>query len=62
MYVNAFITAWEKGSITDALKEEGQEEHPSGAIHYSKFQSLIISKDEVQKELELARELNNQKK
>ena len=62
MYLNAFITAWEKGSITDALKEEGQEEHPSGAIHYSKFQSLIISKDEIQKELELAKGMHNQKR
>jgi len=62
MYVNAFITAWKKGSIMDALKEDGQEHHPSRALHYSKFQSLIISKDEIQKELELARELNNKKR
>jgi putative nucleotidyltransferase with HDIG domain len=60
MYVNALITAWKKGSITDALKEEGQKELRSGAIHYSKFQSLIISKDEIQKEL--AREMNRQKR
>jgi putative nucleotidyltransferase with HDIG domain len=62
MYVNTLITAWKKGSITDALKEEGQEKQPSTAVHYSKFQSLIISKDEIQKELELAREMNNQKR
>lgn len=62
MYVNAFITAWKKESIMDALKEDGQEHHPSRALHYSKFQSLIISKDEIQKELELARELNNKKR
>jgi putative nucleotidyltransferase with HDIG domain len=62
MYVNAFITAWKKGSIADALKEEGQEQQPPRALHYSKFQSLIISKDEVQKEFELAKKLNNQKR
>ena len=62
MYVNAFITAWRKGSIMDALKEDGQEQQPSRALHYSKFQSLIISKDEIQKELELAREMNNTKR
>ena len=62
MYVNAFITAWKKGSIVDGLKEDGQKQQPSSALHYSKFQSLIISKDEIQQELELAREVNNQKK
>ena len=62
MYVNAFITAWKKGSIVDGLKEDGQRQQPSSALHYSKFQSLIISKDEIQQELELAREVNNQKK
>jgi putative two-component system response regulator len=62
MYVNAFITAWKKGSITDALQEKGLEEHASKAIHYSKFQSLIISKDEIQKELKYAREMNNRKR
>jgi HD-GYP domain-containing protein (c-di-GMP phosphodiesterase class II) len=51
MYVNAFITAWKKGSIADALKDEGQDQQPSKAIHYSKFQSLIISKDEIQSEI-----------
>jgi len=61
MYVNAFITAWKKGSIRDTLKEDVQEQQASRALHYSKFQSLIISKDEFQKELELAREMNNQK-
>ncbi|MCG6916532.1 MAG: HD domain-containing protein [Deltaproteobacteria bacterium] len=62
MYVNAFITAWKKGSITDALKEDLQEQQVSRALHYSKFQSLIISKDEVQRELELAKKMNNPKK
>ena len=46
----------------DALKEGGQEDHPSKALHYSKFQSLIISKDEIQQEQELAREVNNHRK
>ncbi len=62
MYINAFITAWKKGSIMDALTEGGLEQQPSRALHYSKFQSLIISKDEIQLELELAREMNNQKR
>jgi len=61
MYVNAFITAWEKGSITDSLKEYGEEEHPSRGLHYSKFQSLIISKDEIQKEPGITKEMYNQK-
>jgi HD-GYP domain-containing protein (c-di-GMP phosphodiesterase class II) len=62
MYVNAFITAWKKGSIMDALKEDDQAQQPSEALHYSKFQSLIIGKDEVQKELELSKKMNNRKK
>ena len=62
MYVNAFITAWKKGNITDALKEDRQEQQVSRALHYSKFQSLIISKDEAQKELELSKKMNNPKK
>lgn len=62
MYVNAFITAWKKGSIMDALKEDDHKQQPSEALHYSKFQSLIIGKDEVQKELELSKKMNNRKK
>lgn len=62
MYVNSFITAWKKSSIMEALQEDGREEQFSRALHYSKFQSLIISKEEVQKELELAREMNCQKR
>jgi putative nucleotidyltransferase with HDIG domain len=61
MYVNAFITAWKKGSIQWALQEDGREQQPSSILHYSKFQSLIISKDEIQKELERARQINNRK-
>ncbi len=61
-YVNAFITAWKKGSVMDALKDDKQEQQPSKALHYSKFQSLIISKDEIQKELQAALETKGQEK
>ncbi|UCG20003.1 MAG: FHA domain-containing protein [Deltaproteobacteria bacterium] len=62
MYVNGFITAWKKGTIMEALKEDNQEQQASRSLHYSKFQSLIISKDEIKQELELAKKLNNQKR
>ncbi|MCG6982838.1 MAG: HD-GYP domain-containing protein, partial [Deltaproteobacteria bacterium] len=61
MYVNAFITAWKKGSITDALQENGKEQQSPRVLHYSKFQSLIISKDEIQKEIYLSRQINHRK-
>ena len=61
MYVNAFITAWKKGSITDALQEEGKEQQSPSVLHYSKFQSLIISKDEIQKEIYLSRQINHRR-
>jgi putative nucleotidyltransferase with HDIG domain len=61
MYVNGFITAWKKGTIMEALKEDNQEQQATRSLHYSKFQSLIISKDEIQQELELAKKLNNPK-
>jgi putative nucleotidyltransferase with HDIG domain len=51
MYVNAFITAWKKETIMEALKEDNHEQQVSRSLHYSKFQSLIISKDEIQSEI-----------
>jgi hypothetical protein len=46
----------------EALKEDNQEQQSSRSLYYSKFQSLIISRDEVQQELELAKKLNNPKR
>jgi HD-GYP domain-containing protein (c-di-GMP phosphodiesterase class II)/pSer/pThr/pTyr-binding forkhead associated (FHA) protein len=51
-YVNAFVNAWDNGDIVDALKENEETQQSTQGFHYSNFQSLIIGKDELAKELQ----------
>jgi putative nucleotidyltransferase with HDIG domain len=53
-YVNAFMNAWENGIIAAALKDREEIVQPPQGYYYSNFQSLIIGKDELAKELQLA--------
>lgn len=51
-YVTAFVNAWDNGDIADALTENEETQHLTQGFHYSNFQSLIIGKDELAKELQ----------
>jgi putative nucleotidyltransferase with HDIG domain len=59
-YVNAFVTAWEKGEITESLKDDAGGQHPAQGFRYSNFQSLIISKKELFEEQQTAAKTNDQ--
>ncbi|MBT8407473.1 MAG: HD domain-containing protein [Deltaproteobacteria bacterium] len=60
-YVDAFVTTWQNGDISDSLKEneEGTQE-PAQSLQYSNFQSLIISKDGVIQEHKIAGKTDDQ--
>jgi HD-GYP domain-containing protein (c-di-GMP phosphodiesterase class II)/pSer/pThr/pTyr-binding forkhead associated (FHA) protein len=53
-YVDGFVTAWKKGIIAQALQSEDREHHPTKALLYSNFQSLVFSTDRIQQELQSA--------
>jgi len=59
-YVNAFVTAWDNGDIVDVLKENEETQQSTQGFHYSNFQSLIIGKDELAKELQAVKLTHDQ--
>jgi HD-GYP domain-containing protein (c-di-GMP phosphodiesterase class II) len=59
-YVNGFVNAWENGDIVDALKKSEETQQSTQGLHYSNFQSLIIGKDELAKELQAVKQTHDQ--